>query len=201
MRRLRESWLALGGSALIVALSVTSALGADPTINPAGSVGEQVSEFARSLAPGQNDDSEEPEAEEQPAADEEEQLDEETPDGQEATHTEEESDETLEPGDEGFDWTTVSHGECVSWHAHQDESEDTEAEENDGEAWRNHGEYVSYWAREGCREEANADTDEEATDEEEEAEAAGRGNGNDHKADKPKRNNGANGNGRGNGRR
>jgi len=128
MRRLRESWLALGGSALIVALSVTSALGADPTFNPAGSVGEQVSELARSLAPGQNNDSEE---QEEPAADEEEQLDEETPDGQEAndegaTDEEADTDETLQPGDEGFDWTTISHGECVSWHAHQDESADTD---------------------------------------------------------------------------
>jgi len=197
MRRLRESWLALGGSALIVALSITSALGADPAFDPAGTVGEQVSEFARSLAPGQNTDADEGDAEEQPAGDEDATDGDEAPDGDEEATDEEATEADLEPGDEGYVW--ANHGECVSWHAHQDESAEGNEQES-GEDWKNHGEFVSFWAREGCREEA---PDEEATDEAAEAaEADGDDDDADgEKAKKPKRNNGnGNGNGRGSGR-
>ena len=64
MRRLRESWLALGGAALIVALSITSALGADPGFRPTDTIGEQVSELARTLN-GQNDNAGDPDGDEQ----------------------------------------------------------------------------------------------------------------------------------------
>lgn len=196
MRRLRESWLALGGSALIIALSVSSALGADPAFDPSN-VGQQVSEFARSLAPGQNRDADEPDAEEedQPDLDEDEQLDEADDVTDETDEDALVTDEDLEPGDEGFDWTTVSHGFCVSWHAQEDEN----AEENlpeEGEEWNNHGEFVSHWARIGC----NESPDE--TDEDSEAAAAADEDGERaEKAKKEKQDNGRNGNGRGRGGR
>ncbi len=182
MRRLRESWLAFGGAALIVALSITSALGADPTFRPTDTIGEQVSEFARALN-GQNDDADQPDADEQ-ADDDGDATDE---DGTEAEDdatdgdADAETEEAPEIGEEGFDWTTVSHGECVSWHAHQDENADTDDEATDaddesdeapqpgedGYEWRNHGEYVSYWARIGCYEEPeDQDADEDACEDE-----------------------------------
>ncbi len=77
---------------------------------------------------------------------------------EEADEADEEADGELEPSDEGFDWTTVSHGFCVSWHAHQDETSEDNAPEDGGD-WKNHGEFVSHWAREGCRT-APGDTDE-----------------------------------------
>ena len=179
MRRLRESWLAFGGAAIIIALSVSSALAARPAMDAIDTVGEQVSEFARSLAPGQNQTADEPDADE--LLDD---TDEEAADTDEDTlGDDEEADADLQPGDEGFDWTSVGHGVCVSWHAHQDENadsdEDTSTEEgteegsdeplepgDEGYEWSNHGEFVSYWARIGCYEEPD---EEEATDEDEEA--------------------------------
>jgi len=186
MRRLRESWLALGGSALIIALSVSSALGADPALDAIDNVGQQVSEFAQSL---QNGTADEPDAEEQPDLEEDEQLDDTDEDAVDTDADALDADTDallaeLAPGDEGFDWTTVSHGFCVSWHAHEDENaesdeetsgeEGTEGEEDsneplvagdEGYVWGNHGEFVSFWATEGCYEEPE---EEEATEEEEE---------------------------------
>ena len=76
--------------------------------------------------------------------------------------SDENSDGDPQPGDEDYEW--ANHGECVSWHAHQDESAEGNEQES-GEAWRNHGQYVSFWAREGCRDESPGDEEADDADE------------------------------------
>ena len=50
MRRIRATWLALGGAMLIVALSVSSAFGADPGPDAAGTDDQERSNIAAALA-------------------------------------------------------------------------------------------------------------------------------------------------------
>ena len=138
----RAVWLALAAGALLVALSVSSAFGADPPDDEKNH-GQQVSEFVHSLLfgdPASNDEDE--------PGDEETQDDEQTAEDEEATDEEATARNADGPPD--------NHGQCVRVVAM---SPDT------GGPNDNHGGAVSEAARVTCWEDSEGG-DEEATDEE-----------------------------------
>lgn len=132
MQRFRGSWPALLGASLILALSLSSVLGADPADDP-GSVGRSISAFAKSVAPGQNLEDAAATAEEaEQAGDDSE------------TELEEDLDEETE--EDG------AHAECVSEVAESDAA---------GGPNENHGGAVSEAARETCPRDQDDDADPE----------------------------------------
>ncbi len=131
MRRFRTQWLAAFGAALLLALSVSGALGARPLEHANGEPnrGLQVSTFVHGLIFG-TDDSEEEENQE------DEEVEEEEVDEEEENQEEEEGDESLEQAN--------SHGACVRLVAQSDEV---------GGPNENHGGAVSFAAQVTCWEE------------------------------------------------
>jgi hypothetical protein len=143
MQRLRGSWLALLGAALLVLFSVSVAMGSDPATND--NRGQSIAGFVHSLIFGEETPDEVTTGDE---ADEEE---------DEAAEDEETSDEdAAEEEEQDGDVSGAEHGACVSEIAQSDEV----GGEND-----NHGGAVSEAARETCWEDPS---DEETTDPEDE---------------------------------
>jgi hypothetical protein len=141
MQRLRGSWLALVGAALLVLFSISVAMGADPASGD--NRGQSIAGFVHTLIFGEqtpddevNEDEDEDEDE---ATEEEDASDEDSPDG---------------------DLSGAEHGACVSEIAQSDEV----GGDND-----NHGGAVSEAARETCweadSEEDAADLEDEDTEE------------------------------------
>ena len=205
MKRLRSTWLALMGGALLVTLSFSAAFGAPPTESEDGPRGQSVSAFVHSLVFGQDDpEQEEEELEEEQDLEEEQNL--------------EEVELELENGEEAD-----AHGACVSEVAHDKEG----VNDPEDAEYRNHGERVTEAARFLCwqtaeeeepealleQEESSDDGDDEADagstaggpGKSGEARANGNGNGNANvsgKANAPGQQNAkpaATGNGRGGG--
>ena len=150
MQRLRSTWLALMGGALLVTLSVSAAFGAPPT-GTDGPRGQTVASFVHELVFG---------ADEETDADE---LVNETEDDADEDGSEEDEElaeellvqeELVEDG-EVFD----SHGECVSAEASDKTDENPEV---DG----NHGEVVSEAAHTCPTDEATEEVTEEVVEEE-----------------------------------
>jgi hypothetical protein len=137
MKRLRTTWLALMGGALLVTLSLSAAFGAPPPATDDGPKGLSVSGFVHQLIFGEEAPDGDPEQEEEQEDNSETEL-------EENQQLEELVVEDGEPG---------SHGACVSEVAHD------KAGENDPEGadYANHGERVSEAARDTCWE----DEDEE----------------------------------------
>ena len=138
MQRLRGSWLALLGAALLVLFSVSVAMGSDPVTND--NRGQSIAGFVHSLIFGE-------ETPDEVTADDEADEDED-----EATEDEDAPEEDEQDGDV----SGAEHGACVADIAQSDEV----GGEND-----NHGGAVSEAARETCWEDAS---EEETTDPEDE---------------------------------
>ena len=185
MHRLRSTWLALAGGAILVTLSVSTAFGAPPTEKD-DPRGQKVSDFVHELVFGPDEATDEDEVvEEEPAEDDEDgsEEDEDVVDDDEDGSEEdgEDVDEDVdEDAEEGADADSArqvpeefkNHGECVSAAVH-----DTVGFEESEAA--NHGEWVSMHARYVCwslpvpGEEPEEEVDEDsAADEEEDADAA-----------------------------
>lgn len=153
--RLRPHWVALAAAALLVALSVSSAFGADPADDAEKNHGQQVSDFVHSLlfgdpasddedAPADEDTTDE-DTEVGDTEDEEEPADEDTQDGEWANHGEcvadmATSDETGGPQDT-HGWAVSDAARYTCWgeesQAADTEAEDTEAEDTEAEAHGN----------------------------------------------------------------
>ena len=173
MHRLRSTWLALMGGALLIALSVSTAFGAPP--NEKDTRGQKVSSFVHELIFGSDEETDEDEVvEEEPADDDE---DESTGDDEDGSEDDEDAEEDVdeevdEDGEETADREVpdgfANHGECVSAAAHDTEGfEDSEAA-NKGEWVSMHARYVC-WGLDVPGEEPEEDVDDEdATDDEEE---------------------------------
>jgi hypothetical protein len=143
MQRLRSTWIALIGGALLITLSVSAAFGAVPANTREATRGQTIAAFVHELVFGAE------EAPEDEAELEEEELD-------------EEADALQEPEDELDDERTAeadAHGECVS-----EVAQDAEAV---GGLNENHGGAVSEAARVTCW---DADEDPELADPEEDDE-------------------------------
>jgi hypothetical protein len=164
MHRFRSIWLALMGGAVIVTLSLSVALGADPADETDGNRGQTISGFVHSLIFTQDD----------PADDET--VDE---DQDEDEDTDEDTEEDADEADEGDEDTEAdadsrevpeefaNHGECVSEAAHDTEGFDESDAANKGEWVSDHARYTC-WGLDVPDEEA-AD-DEAALDEDAESE-------------------------------
>ncbi|MGH7419065.1 MAG: hypothetical protein ACREKB_14930, partial [Candidatus Rokuibacteriota bacterium] len=154
--RLRPHWLALAAAALLVALSVSSAFGADPPDGEDKNHGQQVSDFVHSLLFGDpTSDDEDTSSDEDTAEDED-------------TSGDDTSDE-VEPADEDTqDGEWANHGACVSAVA---TTHDEVGGPNDTHGWA-----VSDAARYTCWGEESQAQDAEAEDTEaEDTEAEGHG--------------------------
>jgi hypothetical protein len=154
MSRFRTHWLALFGGATLIALSLSTALGAKPDAGE--NRGQQVSAFVHSLQ-GDVEETDEQGDEDTEGTDEDAEVEDETD-----TDTETEDDAEVE-----VEVVTGSdHGACVAEHARSGEM---------GGDNNNHGGAVSQWARFDCWDPQAADegaTDEEgATDDSEESAA------------------------------
>ena len=148
MQRLRSTWLALIGGALLIALSVSAAFGAAPANTRDETRGQTIVAFVHELIFGADEA-----PEEETELDEEEELDEDDADAlQDSPELEDElGDEDTEEAD--------AHGECVS-----EVAQDPQAI---GRASENHGGAVSEAARAIC---LDTDDDPELADPEEDEE-------------------------------
>lgn len=146
MQRLRSTWLALMGGALLVTLSVSAAFGAPPDPD-AGPRGQTVAAFVHELVFGAD---EETDAEDVVNEDEEEGDEEGSEENEELAEPLVTEEEVVEDGE-----VADSHGECVS------EEASTKTDETDADA--NHGAVVSEAAHTCPADEAT----EEVTDPEE----------------------------------
>ncbi len=176
MQRLRSTWLALTGGALLVALSVSVAFGADP-VDAEGNRGQTIAAFVHELVFGANDEADE-------GADENEDTD-----GDTEEDAPEDASEVIEFGGEITDPETTedsedsarevpeefaNHGECVSEAAHDAEGFAESDAANKGEWVSQHARYVC-WGLEVPDQEADADTadvDEPSAKEQRKADAA-----------------------------
>jgi hypothetical protein len=125
MHRLRERWVALLGGALLVTLSVSVAVGANPPDGTDGPRGQTIADFVHSLLFTQDE----------PALD-----DEGVEDEAEAVLTEDDADTDADAQVEA-EVTGAEHGACVSEEA-TDKTDETGDE--------NHGAVVSEAARDTC---------------------------------------------------
>ena len=161
MHRFRSTWLALVGGAVIVALSLSVAIGADPVNEDEADAnrGQTISGFVHSLIFAQDDPADE-DTDEADEADEdlEEDLEEDT------------EEENLDDAAREVPAEFANHGECVSEAANKE----TSGEEAADADLANHGAWVSLHARYLCwglpdpNEEAAAD-EEAALDEDADA--------------------------------
>ncbi|HSK94004.1 MAG TPA: hypothetical protein VLA76_08105 [Candidatus Angelobacter sp.] len=168
MQRLRSTWMALMGGALLVTLSISSAFGAPPSATDDGPRGQSVAAYVHSLIfgeqPADDVDESEEEQEETEEGSEEEELEENLEEEEEA---DEELDEQLdEEVEQDEDEASDSHGACVSAVA-QDKEGDNDPE---GAEYRNHGERVSEAARFLCwpTDEEDEESNDEVAEEEQE---------------------------------
>lgn len=154
MQRMRSIWLALVGGAVILAFSVSAALGAPPT-EADGPRGQSISAFVHELVFGSEDQTDEDEVVEE---DEEDVSDEDLTDEEEGDTADSERQVPEE---------FANHGECVS-----EAAQDTEGFEASGAT--NHGEWVSTHARYDCwgLEPPDAQDQEASVDEEGDTESA-----------------------------
>ena len=130
MHRFRSIWLALMGGAVIVTLSLSVALGADPADETDGNRGQTISGFVHSLIFAQDDPADDETVDED--QDEDEDSDEDT---------EEDSDEADE-ADEDLDEDTEEDADEADEADEEDTEGDSEAREVP-EEFANHGECVS----------------------------------------------------------
>lgn len=158
MQKLRRQWLALAGGVLVLGLSVTSALGANPfTANVDGStnVGLQVSAFVHGVLVGSDEDQGDQAGDED--SDQDEDANEDADQADQADQDEEtdgessDADESTDPSDAAPN----AHGLCVAEVAMSGDL---------GGANDNHGGAVSEAARATCWETGDA-SDEVAADE------------------------------------
>ena len=167
MHRLRTTWLALAGGALLVTLSVSTAFGAPPEKD--GPPGQTVSGFVHELIFGSDEETDEDEVVEEEPVDE---------DGsEEDEESEEDVDEDVdEDGEETADREVPSefknHGECVAAATKDTDGFEGSEAANKGEWVSNHARYVC-WGLPVPGEEPEEEVDEDsAADEEEDADAA-----------------------------
>jgi hypothetical protein len=182
MHRLRTTWLALAGGALLVTLSVSTAFGAPPEKD--GPPGHKVSGFVHELIFGSEEETDEDEVVEEEPADEDEDgseedensdEDESTDDDEDVSEDDEDTDEAVdEDGEEAADRQVpeefANHGECVSAAAHDTEGFEESESANKGEWVSMHARYVC-WGLDVPGEESEEDVDDEdsTTDEDEDA--------------------------------
>jgi len=174
MHRLRSTWLALMGGALLIALSVSTAFGAPPSEKD-DVRGQKVSSFVHELIFGSDEETDEDEVVEEEPTDEDE--DESTDDDEDGSEDDEDAEEDVdedvdEDGEETADREVpdgfANHGECVSA-----ATQDTEGYEDSDAA--NKGEWVSMHARYVCwgldvpGEESEEDVDDEDSTDDEDA--------------------------------
>ena len=174
MQRLRSTWLALVGGALLIALSVSTAFGAPPTEKDEPR-GQKVSGFVHELIFGSEEETDEDEVvEEEPADEDEDGSDDEDGSGDEdgseededaEEETDEDADEDVdEDGEEAADrevpdgWS--NHGECVSAAAHDTDGYEASEAENKGEWVSMHARYVC-WGLDVPGEESEEDAEDE----------------------------------------
>jgi hypothetical protein len=147
MNPFRKNVLVLFGAALLVALSVSSVLGAKPTGSDSGPRGQTISAFVHALIAGDQEvtvdenPTDEAPADEAPADEDTTSADEDTSDEEDSTPADEDTSDSSTDAN--------AHGKCVSAIA---QNPDEVGGDND-----NHGGAVSLAARETCRDEA-ADT-------------------------------------------
>lgn len=180
MRQFRSTWLALVGGALLIALSVSAAFGADPA-DPEGNRGQTVAAFVHDLVFGSDtqtdedhsDDTEE--SSDEQSEDTDESTDEEATDEEQSEDTEESTDASA-GGDSA---TGAEHGACVS----EEASDKTDETSEDG----THGAVVNEAARVTCWEPADADgssTEEDTSETDAAAETAALSDKEQRKADR-----------------
>ncbi len=141
MNPFRRNVLVLFGAALLVALSVSGALGAKPTGSDASPRGQTIAAFVHALIAGDQDVTVDESPTDEAPADEETSSDEETSNEEDSTPTDEDTSDSSSDAN--------AHGKCVSEIA---QNPDEVGGDNE-----NHGGAVSLAARETCRDEA-ADT-------------------------------------------
>ena len=162
MPTLRKTWLAVVGGALLLAFSVSAAIGAPPTEED-GPRGRTISAFVHELVFGsepadeeQNEDADGDVVDQIGEEEADEAIDEEQGDTQDATRE----------VPEGF----ANHGECVSEAAHDRDGFEGSDAVNRGEWVSMHARYVC-WGLEPSDEEVDG-TDADVTDEEGDADGA-----------------------------
>ena len=134
MNPFRKNVLVLFGAALLVALSVSSALGAKPTGSDAGPRGQTISAFVHALIAGDQEVTVDENPTDEAPADEETSSDEDTSTEEESTPPDEDTSDASSDAN--------AHGKCVSEIA---QNPDEVGGDND-----NHGGAVSLAARETC---------------------------------------------------
>ena len=188
MHRLRSTWLALMGGALLIALSVSTAFGAPP--NEKDTRGQKVSSFVHELIFGSEEETDEDEVvEEEPADEDEDGSEDEDSDDDESTDDDDDGSEEDEDAEEGVDEEVdedgeetadrevpdgfANHGKCVSAAAHDTDGFEESETANKGEWVSMHARYVC-WGLDVPGEEPEEDVDEEdsTADEDEDADEA-----------------------------
>jgi hypothetical protein len=152
MNPFRKNVLVLFGAALLIAMSVGSALGAKPTGDTAGSRGQTISDFVHSVITGDQEVTVDETPTDEAPADEapDESSADEGPADEDATDEDATDTEGTAPTDQATD--ANAHGKCVS--------EIAQTHELTGDPNDNHGGAVSLAARETCRdEEATSESD------------------------------------------
>ena len=163
MHRFRSIWLALMGGAVIVTLSLSVALGADPADETDGNRGQTISGFVHSLIFSQDDPADDETVDED--QDEDEDSDEDTEEDAD------EADEADEENTEGDSETRAvpeefaNHGECVSEATHDTEGFEESEAANKGEWVSDHARYTCWGLDVPGAEEADEVTDEDTEDE------------------------------------
>ncbi len=159
MQRMRTTWLALVGGALLLALSVSAAIGAPPT-DTDGPRGQTISAFVHELIFGSEEETEGDEV-----VDEDDDEDEET---DEDVDEETDEDTASEDAERQVPEEFANHGECVSEAAHDQEGFEESESKNRGEWVSTHARYIC-WGLEppdAESEEADADVADADSDEE-----------------------------------
>lgn len=157
MNPFRKNVLVLFGAALLVALSVSSALGAKPTDSDSGPRGQTISAFVHALIAGDQEVTVDESSDEAPA-DEETSSDEDTSNEEDSTPADENTSDSSTDAN--------AHGKCVSEIA---QNSDEIGGDNE-----NHGGAVSLAARETCRDEAADEAADTAADDDVQAEMTAR---------------------------
>ncbi len=166
MHRLRSTWLALMGGALLIALSVSTAFGAPPTEKD-GPPGQKVSGFVHELIFGSDEETEEDEVVEDEVVDEDEDGSEDDEDAEEDVD-EDVDEDGEETADRQVPEEFANHGECVSAAAHDTDGFEESEAANKGEWVSMHARYVC-WGLDVPGEESEEDvTDEDSTADEDE---------------------------------
>ena len=138
-KRFKPPWLALGAGALLVALSVSSAFGANPWGEEGQNPGQQVSEFVHSLFSGDQEDENQDETTDEDTSDED-TTDEDALDGEWANHGEcvaatATGDETGGPNDT-HGWPVSDAARYTCW-GEESQAEDTDTEDTEAETHGN----------------------------------------------------------------